>query len=46
MWRWIDAYAKTMIANLTPLTMVGFRVSVNGVNGPGEWSQLVTVLVH
>ena len=39
-------HAKTMIANLTPLTMVGFRVSVTGVNGLGEWSQLVTVLVH
>jgi hypothetical protein len=31
-------HAKTMIANLTPLTMAGFRVIVNGVNGPDEWS--------
>ena len=38
--------AKTMIANLAPLTMVGFRVSITDVNGPGEWSQVVTVLVH
>jgi hypothetical protein len=39
-------HAKTMIANLTPLTMVGFRVSITDINGPREWSQGVTVLIH
>ena len=39
-------HGKTMIASLTPLTMVGFRVSVTTVNGPGEWSQVVTALVR
>jgi hypothetical protein len=38
--------AKTTIANLTPLTMVGFRVSTTGAEGPGEWSPIVTVLVQ
>jgi hypothetical protein len=39
-------HANTMIANLTPLTMVGFRVSITDGSGPGEWSHVVTVLVH
>jgi hypothetical protein len=39
-------HGKTTIANLTPLAMVGFRVSVTDVNGPGEWSQVVSVVVH
>ena len=34
------------IENLPPLTMVGFRVNVAGVDGPGEWSPIMTVLVH
>ena len=39
--------SKTSLANLTPLTTVGFRVSVTGSNGiPGEWSQTVSFLVH
>jgi len=39
-------YAKTTIANLPPLTMVGFRVSTTNIKGPGEWSQTVTTVVH
>jgi hypothetical protein len=39
--------AKTSVANLTPLTTYGFRVSVTGPDGvPGEWSQIVNFLVH
>jgi hypothetical protein len=38
---------KTSIANLVPLTMVGFRVSVTVANQPqGAWSQVVTILVR
>jgi hypothetical protein len=38
--------AKTMIANLTPLTTVGFRVQITTAAGPGEWSPIVSILVH
>lgn len=38
---------KTQVANLTPLTMVGFRVSLTVSNQPqGPWSQVVTILVR
>jgi len=36
---------KTVISGLTPLTMVGVRVSLTNSEGPGEWSQVVTKLV-
>lgn len=39
-------HARTTIEGLTPLTRVGFRVSVTSVKGPGEWSQVVTLLVQ
>jgi hypothetical protein len=39
-------HAKTTIANLPPLTRVGFRVSTTTIKGPAEWSQIVTTLVH
>ena len=39
-------HAKTTIANLQPLTVVGFRVSTTNTKGPGEWSQIVTTVVH
>jgi hypothetical protein len=39
-------HAKTTIGNLAPLTRVGFRVSATTVEGPGAWSQVVTVLVQ
>ena len=39
--------SKTSLANLTPLTTVGFRVSVTDASGiPGPWSQTVSFLVH
>jgi hypothetical protein len=38
--------SKTMIANLTPLTTVGFRVKITTAMGPGEWSPSVSILVH
>jgi hypothetical protein len=35
------------VANLTPLTSYGFRVSVtNNAGVAGEWSQIVYFLVH
>jgi hypothetical protein len=37
---------KTTIGNLPLLTMVGVRVNLNNMSGPGEWSQVVTILVH
>ncbi len=38
---------KTSLANLTPLTLVGFRVSVTVNKQPqGPWSQVVTILVR
>ncbi len=38
---------KTSLANLTPLTIVGFRVSVTVNKQPqGPWSQVVTILVR
>jgi hypothetical protein len=37
---------KTSIANLTPLTEVGFRVCITDSRGTGAWSQVVTVLVR
>ena len=39
-------YAKTTVANLPPLTRIGFRVSTTTLKGPDEWSQIVTTLVH
>jgi hypothetical protein len=38
--------SKTSISNLTPLTMVGVRVNLNNSEGPGPWSQVVTILVR
>jgi hypothetical protein len=39
--------ASTSLANLTPLTSYGFRVSVTNSDGiAGPWSQVVTFLVH
>ena len=39
--------ARTTLANLTPLTTVGFRVSITKSNGiAGDWSQVVAFLVH
>ncbi len=38
---------KTSVANLTPLTTMGFRVAVTNSSGVmGEWSQIVSFLVH
>jgi hypothetical protein len=37
---------RTTITNLTPLTTVGVRVNLNALDGPGEWSQVVYLLVH
>ena len=39
-------HGKTTIANLPPLTMVGFRVSVTYIEGPAEWSPIVAMLVQ
>jgi hypothetical protein len=37
----------TSVANLTPLTSYGFRVSVTAANGvQGAWSQIIDFLVH
>lgn len=36
---------KTLIQGLTPLATVGVRVSLSNAQGPGEWSQVVTILV-
>ncbi len=38
--------AKTTIEGLPALTTVGFRVSITSVAGPGEWSQVVSILVQ
>jgi hypothetical protein len=37
---------KTVIQGLTPLTTVGVRVNMTNAEGPGEWSQIVTILVR
>ena len=37
---------KTTIANLTPLTIVGVRVSLTNSTGPGPWSEVATIVVH
>jgi hypothetical protein len=37
--------SRTTITGLTPLTTVGVRVSVTDSEGPGPWSQIVTILV-
>ena len=37
---------RTTLQNLTPLTTVGVRVNLNGLDGPGEWSQVVYLVVH
>jgi hypothetical protein len=39
-------HGKTTITGLPSLTMIGFRASATGVKGAGEWSQIVTVLIH
>ena len=36
---------KSLLQGLTPLTTVGVRVSMTNAEGPGEWSQVVTILV-
>jgi hypothetical protein len=36
---------KVVIEGLTPLTTVGVRVNMTNSEGPGDWSQLVTILV-
>ncbi len=38
--------SRTSIANLPPLTEVGFRVCITDSKGTGAWSQVVTVLVR
>jgi hypothetical protein len=39
--------ATTTVANLTPLSTYGFRVSVTNSAGiQGEWSQIISFLVH
>jgi hypothetical protein len=38
--------AKTTIEGLPALAMAGFRVSVTSAAGPGEWSQIVSILVQ
>jgi hypothetical protein len=37
---------KTTITNLPLLTQVGVRVNLNNMTGPGEWSQVVYILIH
>jgi hypothetical protein len=37
--------SRTTLTGLTPLTTVGVRVSVTDSEGPGLWSQVVTILV-
>ena len=37
---------KTTLHGLTPLTTVGVRVNRNNAEGPGEWSQIVSILVQ
>jgi hypothetical protein len=37
---------KTTIEGLPPLTMIGFRVSVSVIEGAGEWTPMVSILVH
>jgi hypothetical protein len=37
---------KTTIANLTPLTILGVRVSLTNSEGPGPWSEVATILVR
>ena len=37
---------KTTISGLTPLTMVGVRVSMTNGTGTGDWSQVVSILVR
>jgi hypothetical protein len=37
---------KTTLVNLPSLTLVGVRVQLNNSDGPGAWSQVVTIIVH
>jgi hypothetical protein len=37
---------KTTIHGLTPLTIVGVRVSLTNSEGPGPWSEVATILVR
>ena len=37
---------KTTIQNIPLFTTVGVRVNLNNSEGPGEWSQVVSILVH
>jgi hypothetical protein len=39
-------HGKTTIANLTPLTFVGFRVKATTGTGSGEWSPIVSILIR
>ena len=37
---------KCSLANLTPLSVVGFRTKVTTTAQPGEWSPIVSIVVH
>jgi len=37
---------QTTLLGLTPLTLVGVRVNLVNSEGPGAWSQIVTILVR
>jgi hypothetical protein len=37
---------KTIIQNLTPLTIAGVRVSLTGADGPGTWSPVAGIVVR
>jgi hypothetical protein len=39
-------HGKTVLANLTPLTTVGVRVSLTNVDGTTDWSQVVSIVVR
>jgi hypothetical protein len=39
-------HGKTTITGLQPLTMVGFRVKATTAGSPGEWSPMVSIVVH
>ena len=39
-------HGKTTITNLTPLATVGVRVSMTDVDGTGDWSQVVSIVVR
>ncbi len=37
---------KTTLVGLPSVTIVGVKISVSNFNGPGPWSQMVTILVR